>query len=87
MEPITKTKVYLAILALIFTTIGIGYSFAENEDWNFDPVTGDRIYRESSGGCDCSGLVILIYGAIGAGLVSALASIVTLMQVSRRLVG
>jgi hypothetical protein len=31
------------------------------------------------------GLVSLVYGAIGAALVAALASILTLMQVSRRL--
>ena len=81
-----KIKIYLTILAIVFTTLGVGYSFAENSDWNFDPITGDRIYNEnSSGDCACVGLLTLVYAAIGASLVSALASIVTLMAVSRRI--
>jgi len=81
-----KTKTILILLSIIFATIGIGNSLA-NEDWNFDPITGDRIYNDDSGGCNCAGLVTLIYGAIAAGLVSALASIVTLMQITRRVAG
>lgn len=42
-----------------------------------DPVTVEKLREE------LSGLTTLIYGAIGASLLSALAAIVSLMQISR----
>jgi len=42
-----------------------------------DPVTVEKLQEEMSG------LSTLIYGAIGASLISALAAIVSLMQISK----
>lgn len=44
-----------------------------------DPVTVEKLQEK------ISGLESLIYGAIGASLISALAAIISLMQISRRL--
>jgi hypothetical protein len=43
------------------------------------------IYNEARNAAN--GLTTLVYGAIGASLVAALAAIVSLMQISRRIAG
>ena len=45
-----------------------------------DPVTVEKLQEEMSG------LTTLVYGAIGASLISALAAIVSLKQISTRMI-
>jgi len=45
-----------------------------------DPVTVEKLQEE------ISGLTTLVYGAIGASLISALAAIVSLKQISTRMI-
>ena len=90
----------LAVLLVVGLVVGsgIGYFMAapyENGDSSnyqagyddgYEQGLEDRSpsYSSSSDSEDTQGLYTLIYGAIGASLVAALASITCLMQVSRR---
>ena len=61
-----------------------GYDAADSS-WGIDPP--DDFSEQYATKDDVGGLTTLIYGAIGASLIAALASIVSLMQISRRIGG
>ena len=85
----------IAVISLCVTVfVGMGLIFVQAQgDWGYDPYTGEPLTNlELTDGerlilHELSSQQSLIFGAIGASLVASLASIVSLMQISRRIAG
>lgn len=97
MENTNMTLVAAILVVGLLVGSGVGYYMSEPVETTSQPQTqipptynpqpvqpSGQTYATKE---DVVGLYTLVYGAIGASLVAALASIVSLMQISRRLAG
>ncbi len=92
MEEANMTLVAAVLVVGLLVGAGTGYYMAPSEPKTQTPPTYNQpqVQPEAKNyatKADLLELTMLVYGAIGASLIAALAAIVSLMQISRRVAG